>query len=82
MDNINKKIQYKKMKKEHRQDTIVAFTLLCFTTVVFVVLSNVNNTNTIALIASMVAFFGGIFNLIYVLTNNEQKEKEFRKDEK
>lgn len=70
-----------KMKKDHRDNSIVSFGLLIFTTITLIAVSANDNISTFALVLACISFLGAIFNLLYVWCNDYQEEKEQRRHE-
>ncbi|MCI5862928.1 MAG: MrpF/PhaF family protein [Lachnospiraceae bacterium] len=67
-----------KMKRKHRDNSIVSLTVLITTTIAFIALSSIENINTIALILACIAFLGTVFNTLYVWASDYEEEKQSR----
>ncbi|MDY2957074.1 MAG: hypothetical protein SOR59_05660 [Lachnospiraceae bacterium] len=67
-----------KMKRKHRDNSIVSFIVLITTTIAFIALSSIENINTIALILACIAFLGAVFNALYVWASDYEEEKQSR----
>lgn len=71
-----------KLKRKHRDNSIVSFGLFAITTIALIAVSANENISTVALVLACIAFLGAIFNLLYIWATDEEESKEYERRNK
>lgn len=71
-----------KLKRKHRDNSIVSFGLFVITTITLIAVSANENISTVALVLACISFLGAIFNLLYIWATDEEESKEYERRNK
>lgn len=71
-----------KLKRKHRDNSIVSFGLFAITTIALIAVSDNENISMVALVLVFISFLGAIFNLLYIWATDEEESKEYERRNK
>ena len=71
-----------KLKRKHRDNSIVSFGLFVITTITLIAVSANENISMAALVLAFISFLGAIFNLLYIWATDEEESKEYERRNK
>ena len=71
-----------KLKRKHRDNSIVSFWLFVITTITLIAVSANENISMVALVLAFISFLGAIFNLLYIWATDEEESKEYERRNK
>lgn len=71
-----------KLKRKHRDNSIVSFGLFVITTITLIAVSGNENISMVALVLAFISFLGAIFNLLYIWATDEEESKEYERRNK